>query len=59
MQMVEIILWSLGMALVAMPVGLAFFAIFLMLTYPATEEEELDMAYWGDDADVDHRMKNR
>lgn len=57
--MVEIILWSLGMALVAMPVGLAFFAIFLMLTYPATEEEELDMAYWGDDADVDHRMKNR
>ena len=57
--MVEIILWSLGMALVAMPVGLTFFSIFLMLTYPATRDEELDEPHEGNDADVDRRMKTR
>lgn len=55
--MFQTFMWIVGITIVFMPVGLALFTIFLMLTAPATDEDILDYGHWADQDDIDGLYK--
>lgn len=47
----ETFFYFVGAVLLALPVILTLFTVFLMLTSPATEEEQIEDGTWGHDID--------
>ncbi len=51
--------YAVAACLILLPIGLAMFTIFLMMTYPATEEEIIEHGHWMTDEELDRFRKNR
>lgn len=43
--------------LILLPIGLCLFTIFLMFTYPATDQEILENGHWLTDEELDQMNK--
>lgn len=55
----EGVMYVMAACLIIAPMGLALFTIFLMLTYPTTDEEIIEHGHWMTDEELDQFKKNR
>lgn len=49
--------YAVAACLILLPIGLSMFTLFLMLTYPATEEEIIESGHWLTDEELDQIRK--